>query len=156
VKFPPLIRWLVVAVAMVAASAFAVSVQAGAWWSLADVEIGPFGSRQCFGGDCRPAGMGWIQGSERWARTGIATWAAGLMAMLVLIVLAGAVAAGRIPRLAARTALVAIAVALIASTAFVLGYPGVNGASVDRGIFLYAGGIVLGLVAAIAVLRRPR
>jgi hypothetical protein len=147
---------MVVAFAMLSASAFAVSVQAGRWWSLADVEIGPFGSRQCFGGECRPAGLGWIDGGERWARIGIATWAAGLMAMLVLVVLAGAVAAGRIPRLAARTALVAIGVAIVSSAAFVIGYPGVAGAGVDRGLVLYAGAIVLGLAAAITVLRRAR
>ncbi len=155
-KLSPRTRWSIVAVALAAASAFAVSVQAGAWWTLASVEIGPFGSKQCFSGDCRPAGMGWIQGSERWMRAGTATWAAGLVAMFLLVMLAGAVAAGRVPRLAARTTLVAMVVAIVASTAFVLGFPGVTGATVDRGMYLYGAGVIGGVVAAILVLRRTR
>ncbi|MBL0212449.1 MAG: hypothetical protein IPQ07_00945 [Myxococcales bacterium] len=146
-------RWIIVAIALVAASAFAVSVWAGRWWSIGDVEIGPFGSKQCFGGDCRPTSLTWIGGSERWMRMGMATWAGGLIAMLVLLVVAGGVAAKRIPRLAARTALIAIGTAVVAGIAFVMQYPGVDGARVDRGMWLFGGAVVLGSVAAIGVLR---
>lgn len=148
-------RWIIVAIALVAASAFAVSVWAGRWWSVGAVEIGPFGSRQCFGGDCRPTGLSWVGGTERWARMGMATWAGGLISMLVLMFVAGAVAARRVPRLAARTALVAIATAVATAVAFVAQYPGVQGASADRGLYLFGGAVVLGAVAAIAVLRSP-
>ncbi len=146
-------RWIIVAIALVAASAFAVSVWAGRWWSIGDVEIGPFGSKQCFGGDCRPTSLTWVGGSERWMRMGMATWAGGLISMLVLMIVAAAVAAKRVPRLAARTALVAIGTAMITGIAFIAQYPGVDGASVDRGLWLFACAVVLGAVAAISVLR---
>lgn len=146
-------RWIIVAIALVAASAFAVSVWAGRWWSVGDVEIGPFGSKQCFGGECRPTSLTWIGGSERWMRMGMATWAGGLISMLVLLIVAAGVAAKRVPRLAARTAMVAIATAVVTGIAFVAQYPGVDGAQVDRGLWLFGGAIVLGLVASIAVLR---
>ena len=146
-------RWIIVVLALVAASAFAISVWAGRWWSIGDVEIGPFGSKQCFGGDCRPTSLTWVGGSERWMRMGMATWAGGLISMFVLMIVAAAVASNRIPRLAARTALVAIATAVVTGIAFIALYPGVDGASVDRGLFLFAGAVVLGAAAAIAVLR---
>lgn len=149
-------RWVIVAFALAAATAFAISVWAGRWWSIGNVEIGPFGSKQCFGGDCRPANLGWVGGSERWMRMGMATWAGGLIAMFVLMIVAGAVAARRRPVLAARTALVAIGTAVIAGVLFVAQYPGVDGASVDRGLFLFAVAVVLGAAAAIGALRLPK
>ena len=66
-------RWFIVGIAIVAAAAFALSVQAGRWWAVAGFEIGPFGSYRCFGGECKAAGLGWIGGSERWMRTGTST-----------------------------------------------------------------------------------
>src|SRR5262245_31920258 len=101
-------RWLLVAASLVAAVGFALSVQGGRCGSVRDVAVGPLGSRSPFGG---LGGLSWAGGSAQWQRDGIATYAAGLIAMLVLIFVAGAVAARRVPRLAARTALVAIAVA---------------------------------------------
>lgn len=149
-------RWLIVAIALLAAAAFAISVWAGRWWSIGDVEIGPFHSKQCFGGECRPTSLTWIGGSERWMRMGMATWAGGLIAMLVLLVTAAGVAAKRIPRLAARTALVAIATVTITGVLFIMQYPGVDGATVDRGLWLWLAAIILGSIAAIGVMRaRP-
>lgn len=147
-------RWAIVALALLSASAFAVAVQAGRWWSVGDVQIGPFGSRNCFGGDCRPTGLSWIGGSERWARFGVATWAAGLLAMLVLLVIAGAVAARRSPKLVAKMTLVTIATALAAALGFFLQFPGVEGAAIDRGVWLFAVAVPLGIAAAVLVLRQ--
>lgn len=146
-------RWPIVALALLAATAFAISVWAGRWWSIEDVEIGPFGSKQCFGGECRPTSLTWVGGSERWMRMGIATWAGGLMAMLVLLITAAGVAAKRIPRLAARTALVAIGTVTVTGVLFVMQYPGVDGATVDRGLWLWLAGIILGSIAAVSVVR---
>lgn len=146
-------RWPTVAIAVLAAAAFAISVWAGRWWSIEGVEIGPFGSKQCFGGDCRPTSLSWVGGSERWMRMGMATWAGGLIAMLVLLFTAAGVAAKRIPRLAARTALVAIATVTITGVLFVMQYPGVDGATVDRGLWLWLAGILLGSIAAVSVMR---
>jgi hypothetical protein len=144
-------RWFVVALALAAASAFALSVQAGRWWSIGEVELGPSGSRSPFGG---PGELSWAGGSARWERFGVATWAGGLMAMFVLVVLAGAVAANRVPRLAARTALVAIATAGLAAIAFVAARPD-NGLpfAIGRGVILFAVAVVAGVIAAASVLR---
>jgi hypothetical protein len=142
-------RWIVVALALVAASAFAVSVQAGRWWTIGDAEIGPFGAHTDFGG---PMNLARFASSDRWGRFGIATWAGGLVAMFVLVVLAGAIAAKRVPRLAAKTALIAIATATLAAIAFYLGFPSELPGAVDRGVPIFGAGIVFGLAAAIAVL----
>lgn len=149
-------RWILVAAALVAACAFALSVWGGKWWSIGDVEIGPFGSKQCFGGDCRSAGLGWVGGSERWLRMGMATWAAGLVAMVVLVVMAAGLAAKRIPRLAARVALVSFATAVVSAGLFLMQFPGVDGARVDRGMYLFGAALALGAFAAINVLRAPK
>jgi len=147
-------RWPIVALALIAAAAFAISVWAGRWWSIGDVEIGPFGSKQCFGGgDCRPTSLTWVGGSERWMRVGMATWAGGLIAMFVLLIMAAGVAAKRIPRLAARTALVAIATVTVTGVMFIMQFPGVDGATVDRGLWLWLAAIILGSVAAVAIMR---
>ena len=90
--------------------------------------------------------------SDRWGRFGIATWAGGLVAMFVLVVLAGAIAAKRVPRLAAKTALIAIATATLAAIAFYIGFPSVLPGEVDRGVPIFGAGIVLGVTAAVAVL----
>lgn len=151
-------RWAIVVLALLAASAFAVSVQAGRWWSMdaGGVEIGPFGSRNCFGGACRPTSLTWVGGSERWARMGVAAWAAGLLCMLVLLGIAAAVAAKRNPRLLAQMGLVSIATAVAAGIGFIALFPGMEGAGFDRGVWLYVGAVVLGTVAAVGVLRRAR
>lgn len=122
---------------------------------MGQVEIGPFGSKHCFDGDCRPASLSWVGGTARWARTGMGTWAGGLMSTLVLAVMAAGVAARRVPRLAARTALVSIATTLVAGVLFILQYPGVPGASVDRGIVLFMTAIGIGAACALIVLRSP-
>jgi hypothetical protein len=149
-------RWLVVGLAIVAAAAFAISVQAGKWWALDDFEIGPFGSRNCLGGECHPTGLGWAGGTDLWMRTGMATWAGGLLAMLALLVVGAGTAAGRIPQLAARTSIVAIATATAAGIAFFLGLPEIGPVHIDRGLFLFVGGVIAGSVAAIIVLRGYR
>lgn len=152
-------RWLIVAAAILAASAFALSVHGGAWWSIqvegASVQIGPFNSQRCFGGKCAPAGLGWIGANERWLRIGVATWAAGLIAMLVMLALAGGVAAKRVPTYIAKSALGAIAAAILAGGAFIALFPGLPQASISRGVFLYVGALALALFASISVLRAP-
>jgi hypothetical protein len=146
-------RWLVVAIALAAASAFALSVQAGHWWVIGEVELGPLGTRSPFGG---AGDFSWAGGSARWERFGAATWAAGMIAMFVLVVLAGAVAARRVPRLAARTALVAIGTAALVGIAFSTSRPD-DGLpfTTAHGTYLFAAAVVAGVIAAISVLRAP-
>jgi hypothetical protein len=146
-------RWLLVACALISASAFALSVQAGRWWTIGDVEIGPFGSRSPFGGK---GDLAWAGGSVQWLRFGKATWAAGLIAMFVLIIVAGGIAARRAPRLAAKTALVATVTAGLAGLGFLATRPTQGMPFVlDRGIALFVVAIITGVIAGLAVLRRP-
>jgi|SRR5215510_1316435 len=145
-------RWFVVAEALAAASSFALAVQGGRWWTIGDVEIGPLGSKSPFGG---LGGLSWAGSSARWERFGAATWGAGMIAMFVLIVVAGAVAAKRIPRLAAKTALVSIATATLVAAGFLAARP-VNGLPFElgRGVVLFVAGVMFGVLASAGVLRR--
>jgi hypothetical protein len=104
-------------------------------------------------------------GGDVWLRGAVATAAAGLVAMFVLVVLAGATAAGpseravglgAVARHAAKASLVAIATALAAAAWFVIGFPGLAGAHLDRGAVFYAIAIVVGVIAAIRALRWRR
>src|SRR5262249_12517864 len=113
-------RWLLIAAALVGAAGFALSVQCGRRSSVGDLAIGRLGARIPFGG---VGGCSWAGGSARWERCGTATFAAGMIAMFVLIVVAGALAAKRTSRLAAKTAVVAIATAVLVGTAFVVARP---------------------------------
>jgi len=147
-------RWTITALALASAISFALSVQVGRWWSIDDCSIGPFGSRNCIAG--MSSGLAWIGGSQSWMRTGVATWAGGLIAMLALLAVAASTAAGKLSRLAARTSLVAMVSASAAAVAFVAGFPGLAGAELDRGVALFVAGDVLGAIAAILVLRALR
>ncbi|HEX3483103.1 MAG TPA: hypothetical protein VHT91_49170 [Kofleriaceae bacterium] len=147
-------RWSLVTASLVAAAGFALSVQGGRWWSVSDVAVGPLGARSPFGG---LGGFSWAGGSAQWERYGFATYAAGMIAMGVLIFVAGALAARRVPRLAARTALVAVAVAALVGSRFAAGVPN-NGLpfELDRGFWLFAGAVIVGALAAAGVLRAAR
>ena len=148
-------RYSALLLALAGACAFAVSVWVGDWWTVGEASIGPFGSRACFGGDCRPTGLAWIGGGDVWMRSAIATGVAGVVSMFVLTCVAGAIAARRVPRLLARTSLVSIITAVACGLYFVAEFPGVGGATahVDNGLRLYALGALLGIVSAIVVLR---
>ena len=147
-------RWMYVALAVLGAMLFATSVWVGQWWTIGEVAIGPLGSRHCFGGECRPAGLAWIGGTDLWMRSAVATGAAGLLAMLLLLIVAGALAAGRIPKLVAKTTLVSIASAIACAAYFVAKFPGVQGATTSQGAYLFAAAALVGLVTPIVVLRR--
>jgi hypothetical protein len=151
-------RWVIVGIAVVAAAVFALSVQAGQWWTVPNpsfegLEIGPLGSHRCVDGECKVLGRGWSGGTARWIRTGTGVWAAGMLSMLVLLGVAGAVAARRVPRLAAKMALVSVGTAAVTGALFVLQFPAVQGAEIGRGIPLFGVGIALGATACLAVLR---
>jgi len=145
-------RWISLALGLLAASAFALAVQI-AWWHVAEVTVGPFGSRHCFGGECRETGLAWLDGSELWMRAAVATRAAGYIAMFIFVVLAGAVAARRVPLLVARASIVAVLTATASAVYFIAAFPGLPEASLGVGAFLFAAGIVAGIAAAIVVLR---
>lgn len=151
-------RWTIIACALVAAAAFALSVEDGHWWTIAEVSIGPFGAHHCFSGECRATGLAWIGASNLWLRSALATGIAGLMATGLLVVIAGCTAARRVADTLAKTTIVALATAAVCAGYFVFAFPdlGAGQAALGRGVFLYLGAIPLGLAAAVLVLRAGR
>lgn len=120
-------------------------------------EIGPFRTKHCFGGgECQGAGLAWLGGGDRWMRLGMATWAAGLVTAFMLVVMAARLASNKVPKLVAKSVLVSIVTASLVGTIFLATFPGMEGATLARGAWLYFGGIVLALAAAISVLRAAR
>jgi len=147
-------RWLALALALVGAAALALS-SIEAWWTAGEVTIGVFGTHHCFGGDCQSTGLSWLDGSDIWMRSAVATRAAAIIACALLVLLAGALAAKRVPKLVARTTMVALAAGVVVGGYFVWKYPSPGGDHMTLGAALYAGGIVLGAIAAILVYRMP-
>jgi hypothetical protein len=145
-------RWLALGLALVGAAVLALS-SLEAWWVAGEVAIGPFGSHHCFGGDCQSGGLAWLGGSDLWMRAAVATRAAALIGTALLVILAGALAARRVPRLVGRTTIVALSAATITGGYFLAKFPPLGGEHVALGPVLYAAGIVLGAVAAVLVLR---
>lgn len=150
-------RWPSILLALSAAAAFALSVHGGRWWVIDTAELGPFGARVCPSDTCMSGGLASVAGGAQWARFGIATWGAGVISVLVLLLLAAGVAARRVPRLAARTLVVAIATAAVAGGVFFAKFPSdeLPAATVGRGPWLFALAIVLAAAAAALVLRAP-
>jgi hypothetical protein len=118
------------------------------------VTFGPFGTDRCFGGSCARTDLAWLGGSDLWMRSAVATGAAGAIASFLLVLLAGATAAGRLPHLLARSTLVAIATALACAIYFVTQRPPVDGAAHDRGIVLFGAAVVVGVTACVLAIRR--
>lgn len=150
---PPRSRLIPVVLALTAASSFAIAVQS-AWWKIAEIAIGPFGTRSCFSGECRESGLGRFDGGELWLRSATATRAAGYIAMFVLLMFAGAVAAKREPTLVARAALSAIVTATAVGIYFFAAAPSLGDAGVAHGPLVYAIGAVTGVAAIVVWLRR--
>lgn len=148
-------RLIAIALALAAASTYALSVQAGAWWTVAGVEIGPHGTRHCMGG-ADFCGLQWLGADEMWLRLGVATWGAGLIAIATLVLLAAGLAARRTPSLLAGMATMAGLTAGVVGTWFLVRFPGFEGAHADRGVWLFAIGVFFGLASAVTVLRAAR
>ena len=146
-------RMITLALALLGAGGFALAVQGGQWWSAGGIPIGPFGSVNCFDGDCHATNLEFLGGTEMWLRMATATVAAGLIAMALLIATAGALAAGKAPAQLGRLILVAVATALVAGIIFITKLPAYPGISVDRGIPIFFVAIVLGAVAGFRLSR---
>jgi len=147
-------RWIALGFALVGAAALALS-SIEAWWLAGEAAIGPFGTHHCFGGDCQSTGLSWLGGSDLWMRSGVATRAAAIIASALLVLLAGGLAARRVPRLVARTTLVALAAAVVTGAYFVANFPPLGGESLGLGAVFYGAGIITGAIAAILVYRMP-
>jgi hypothetical protein len=147
-------RWFAIGLALVGAATLALSALE-AWWTAGEAAIGPFGTHHCFGGDCRSTGLAWLGGTDLWVRSAVATHAAAIIASVVLVLLAAALAAKRVPRLLARTSIVALSAAVVVGAYFVAKFPSPGGDRMGAGAILYAVGIVTGAIAAILVYRMP-
>jgi hypothetical protein len=146
-------RWIAVALALAAALGFSLSVQAIGWWTAGEVAFGPFGAHDCFGGECRVTGLAWLGGDELWLRSAVATRVAGYVATAAAIMLAGAVAAKRVPRLVARMLLVALASGVAVGAYFAARCPAIQTRTLGAGLPVYAGATACALAAAVLVLR---
>ena len=148
-------RWPTISLALLAGTAFALSVQGGRWWVIDTAEIGPFGMRVCTLGTCTSGSLANVGGDPTWMRFGIATWAAGLLVALAVLVLAARVAAKKLPRLVAKLTLSATLTAALAGVGFLLKFPDdrMPAAELARGVVLFAIAIPLAAAAAITVLR---
>lgn len=147
-------RWIALGFALAGAAALALS-SIEAWWTAGEATIGPFGTHHCFGGDCQSTGLSWLGGTDIWMRSAVATRAAAIIAAALLVLLAGALAAKRVPRLVARTTMVALAAGVVTGAYFVAKFPAPGGQSMASGAFLYGAGILTGAIAAILVYRMP-
>lgn len=147
-------RILALLLALGGAALFALAVQSP-WWTAGEASIGPFGTHHCFGGECREAGLAWTGGSDLWMRAGVAARAGGYIAMFILIIVAGALAARRVPRLMAKASIVSILTATASGVYFAVKFPGVGGSATSYGIPLFAAAVVLGVASAIVTVRLP-
>lgn len=151
-------RWPLVAVALLSATLFAISVWIGQWWTVGEVAVGPMGSRHCFNGDCRPAGLAWLNAGELWQRCAIATWVGCLVSMVLLLGVAGAYAANRTPKLIAKSTLTGLVTTALAGGYFIAKMPSAGDPQLQQGAYMFIAAIVLGFVAPIKALRsaKPR
>jgi hypothetical protein len=140
--------------ALVAATAFAIAVEGGHWWSIgADVHVGPLATERCFGGECGSGSLAWAGGGDSWERAGFATYVGGLCAAAMLVALAGALAAKRSGRLLAAVVGVSLCVVGAAGASFVTLRPALPGATIDRGAIAFAIAIIVAIATVIVVVR---
>jgi hypothetical protein len=150
-------RLITLVLALLAASGFTLAVQSP-WWTVAEVHVGPFGSRHCFGGECREAGLAWLTEGrgELWMRSAIASRAAGFIAAFALLMLAAGLAAKRVPTLIARGSAAAILTAAATGGYFLAAFPGIPGATVARGVYMFLAAVLFGVATIVMFIRSTR
>lgn len=120
---------------------------------MGDIAIGPISTSRCFDGDCKVVGIDWVGAGEGWARAGLATYVAGLVAAALLVIVSALLASKRLFKVLAKSGLVAVATALVSAVVFIAKFPDFPGVSIARGTWMYAGGLVLAIAAHVSVLR---
>ncbi len=118
-----------------------------------EVAVGPMGSRHCFNGDCRPAGLAWLNAGDFWQRTAVATWVGSLLSMLLLLGVGAAIAAGRTPKLVSKSTLTALLTTALAGGYFIAKMPSAGDPTLQQGAYFFIAAVVLGVVAPIKALR---
>jgi hypothetical protein len=144
-------RWITIGCALLAAIAVAFACQLVAWWSYSSAQVYLMRSRRCFGGECQTTDHAWLGASEWWHRLSAATFGVGLLAGLLAVFIAGALAAGRSPRTAAGSLLVAATTALPCALATMLTFPRLGPQQWSVGALLYVAGLGLATIVALRV-----
>jgi hypothetical protein len=127
------------------------------WWSseASKASLGLRSVTVCSGGaSCTTGDLMTID--PQWGRLGLITWIAALLGGGLFVFSAAALAAGRRPRWLARTALVAAVTAGATTALFLHGFPGYAGAVLTSAPWLDLAGALLGIGAALLVLRAPQ
>jgi hypothetical protein len=151
---PTSARWTNVVIGVAAATALAFSTQLP-WWQFAEVEVFLTRARHCFEGECQNAGMAWMGASLWWHRIATATFGVGLLAALLAVFIAGARAAGRSPRTASGSLLVAVVTGMVCAAITLFTFPMLSDMGFGLGSPLYVGGLVLSAAAAVMARRKP-
>jgi hypothetical protein len=149
---PKAARWASVASGVVAAAALAFATQLP-WWSFAEVEVFLTRARHCFEGECRRTGLDWLGVSDWWHRLATAAFGVGLFTALIAVFVAGARAAGRVPRTAAGSLLVAVICSLGCGAATLSTFPQLGQMHLGVGPLLYIVGLIAAAVAALLARR---
>ncbi len=150
---PSLSRWSSVVLGVAAAAALVFSTQI-AWWSFGEVEVLLTRGWRCFDGECGRVPLNWLGASEWWHRTATATFGLALLAAFLSVFVAGARAAGRVPRTIAGSLLVAVITGTACGAFTVYDFPRYAEMSTGLGSLLYVAGLVLAAAAA-ALARKP-
>lgn len=146
---PTAARWASVAGGVAAACALAFAIQLP-WWSFAEAEVFLTRSQRCFGGECQEVkNLVWLGAPLWWHRLSTATFGIGLGAGLLALFVAGARAAGRTPRTAAGSLLVAVVTALGCGIGTLATFPKLGEFNLGAGPMLFAAGLVAAGLAAV-------
>jgi len=86
-------------------------------------------------------------------RTAVATWVGSLLTMVLLLGVAGAIAANRMPKLLAKSVLTSLVTTAIAGAYFAIKLPEMPGTTIGQGLIAFIAACVLGAVTAIRVIR---
>jgi hypothetical protein len=149
---------------LVAAAMLVFGAASRSWWTgsadAMDYGVGPRGFEICMRGSCTARGLSDLGEKDRsWERIGMATFAAGIGAAVLLAIAAVAGFRGR-GRLASRVAAGSTLFASALGVAFVFlfpdGFAGAGGVSPGPGMVVYLLGGALGTGAAAVLLPPPR
>jgi hypothetical protein len=152
----PRLRWAAVVLALAGACALLLATQLLVWWSFPATEVFLTRATRCFDGECAASSLSWLGASAWWTRLSSATYGVGLLAALISVFVAAARAAGRVPRTAAASLLMAVATAIPCAIGTMLTFPPLGSSRTGPGSALYAAGLLLAAVAAVLARRSPK